>query len=90
MIRIGYVTTMDPESQAAWSGTIHTIYKNLFNMYHTNVNQLIAAFSLFAYLISGSFVESMFTNSTIILAALTLAYYIRIMTNTSKNGMEVV
>ncbi len=27
MIRIGYVTTMDLESQAAWSGTIHTIYK---------------------------------------------------------------
>lgn len=33
MIRIGYVTTMDPESQAAWSGTIHTIYKALNKRY---------------------------------------------------------
>lgn len=74
----------------AYFMALFKVFQNLFNMYHTNVNQLIAAFSLFAYLISGSFVESMFTNSTIILAALTLAYYIRIMTNTSKNGMEVV
>lgn len=55
------------------------VFKDILRMYRSNVNTLIAAVSLFAYVIAGSFVESMFTNASIILVALSLGYYLRLM-----------
>lgn len=55
------------------------VFKDILRMYRSNVNTLIAAVSLFAYVIAGCFVESMFTNASIILVALSLGYYLRLM-----------
>lgn len=57
------------------------VFKDLLRLYRTKISSLIAAISLFVYVIAGCFVESMFTNSSIILIALTLGYYLRVATS---------
>lgn len=60
------------------------IFKDIIRIYKKYVNSLIAAIALFIYIIAGSFVESMLTNATIVLVALTLGYYLRIIAHTSS------
>ncbi|MDA5388290.1 glycosyltransferase family 4 protein [Loigolactobacillus backii] len=54
MIKIGYVSPTDPKSQAAWSGTVHTIYNALKRRYevkpivisnHTRVEKILVLVS---------------------------------------------
>ncbi|WPC17398.1 hypothetical protein N6G94_09520 [Pediococcus inopinatus] len=54
------------------------VFKDILRVYKEHSGPLVAAISLFIYVIAGCFVESMLTNATIILVALTLGYYLRI------------
>ena len=52
------------------------IFKTITKMYKNDKDKFVAALSLFFYLITGCFVESMMTNSFIVLFAFSIGYYI--------------
>jgi len=56
------------------------VFKNILRVYKSSANGLVAAIALFIYVVAGCFVESMLTNSSIVLVALVLGYYLRIIT----------
>ncbi|QWF36064.1 hypothetical protein KME73_02435 [Latilactobacillus curvatus] len=60
------------------------VFKDIIRMYKKDASSLLAAIALFIYIIAGCFVESMLTNATIVLVALTLGYYLRIIAHTSS------
>lgn len=55
---------------------MYFVLKNIVRMFRKNLDSLIAALSLYIYIIAGCFVESMLTNAAIVLVAFAFGYYL--------------
>lgn len=65
---------------------LYEIVKDVIRYSKKNMDGMIAVVALLIYLIGSSFVEAMFTNSPIVLIALTLGFYARIQCENTEKG----